>query len=427
MGMWVWYEQLSPEISLFTRPTIASSLLNFTGGSGLGASLGVSALYVQAQGHLASTAGRASVADVVRRAATQTPPLTVVLCFGWSKAYKDATGWASVAEAAPAALNFSLAAASLAKELTAAGNPAPVGVHLDVEPDPSDEAQYQQLADLLGSIRAKLPAVTDADSVSPFEFTSTSSWAFAGKQVSCPTGALASPAGEQTAATFASTITAAAATTTATATTTPPSTMSLLECCAAVLDTTVLMNYRNVAVSGGDGMLGKALPSLEAALRRGSRVALAVETNALKGDKYAYKETLYGTNTSYMFAQMAAVRAALASKGLVAALSNRSAFVVEDWHGLQLLASGGDGPPPPAPPHPTPGGNMSVVIRNEVSDGAQLVVMAVQNKKTAQKLCSLSVRIRTGSFSHRTCITCSDLYKYRVTNTLLNYDMGDIY
>ena len=409
MGMWVWYEQLSPEISLFTRPTIASALLNFTGGSGLGASLGVSTLYVQAQGHLASTAGRASVADVVRRAATQTPPLTVVLCFGWSKAYKDATGWASVAEAAPAALNFSLAAASLAKELTAAGNPAPVGVHLDVEPDPSDEAQYQQLADLLGSIRAKLPAVTEATeagSVSPFEFTSTSSWpfeftstsswAFAGKQVSCPTGSLASPSGEQTAATFAST-TATAATTTATATTTPPSTMSLLECCAAVLDTTVLMNYRNVAVHGGDGMLGKALPSLEAALRRGSRVALAVETNALKGDKYAFKETMYGTNTSYMFAQMAAVRAALASKGLVAALSNRSAFVAEDWHGLQLLASGGDGPPPapptpPTPPHPTPGGNMSVVVRNDASDGAQLVVMAVQNKKTAQKLCSLSVR-----------------------------------
>lgn len=415
MGMWVWYEQLSPEISLFTRPTIASALLNFTGGSGLGASLGVSTLYVQAQGHLASTAGRASVADVVRRAATQTPPLTVVLCFGWSKAYKDATGWASVAEAAPAALNFSLAAASLAKELTAAGNPAPVGAHLDVEPDPSDEVQYQQLADLLGSIRAKLPAVTEAGSVSPFDFTSTSSWAFAGKQVSCPTGSLASPSGEQTAATFASTTataatttatatttppsttTTTAATTTATATTTPPSTMSLLECCAAVLDTTVLMNYRNVAVHGGDGMLGKALPSLEAALRRGSRVALAVETNALKGDKYAFKETMYGTNTSYMFAQMTAVRAALASKGLVAALSNRSAFVAEDWHGLQLLASGGDGPPPapptpPTPPHPTPGGNMSVVVRNEASDGAQLVVMAVQNKKTAQKLCSLSVR-----------------------------------
>ena len=172
-GMWVWYDSLPPsEQSVFTNASALDELLAFVSATST-AERSITTLYVQAQGHLASAAGRLELAALLKRVSEADASLRISFAFGWSKHYPDA----SVAATTHAAVAFAAGAELL---LPLVSSYPPFGVIFDVEPDPAHVEQYQQLADMLTQVEA-----ATAHFRNRVAFASTSSWAFATQNVSC--------------------------------------------------------------------------------------------------------------------------------------------------------------------------------------------------------------------------------------------------
>jgi len=123
--------------------------------------------------------------------------------YAWSKASAEDSGYSSVKATTPDALNFTIQSRTLAQEIIRedrlsggkllgtnrnSGKSgihggaeecqhglfrqrcAPFSVHFDVEPDPNDIEQYQELADLYHGVNDNAGDV--------IEWSSTSSWGF---------------------------------------------------------------------------------------------------------------------------------------------------------------------------------------------------------------------------------------------------------
>merc|ERR1712166_1112316 len=347
-GLLVWYDSMYfPENTIYSNSTSAADLFQFINDKAI-APLGISTLHVQTQGvagtagHLSTASGRNLVQSLIATAAANKQ--AVSLLFGWTKNYNDPTGWSSVAAATPAALNFSKMVTQLAAEL-----PEQLSITLDIEPDPSDFAQYQQLADLLLAMRTQLDR---ADLKLPL--FSTSSFLFEERFVSC--GELGTN-------------------------------VSLTQCVAALADTTVLMDFRNKP-NGPNGIVQKGMPTLQAASTVGTKAALCLETNMVQPASI----TFYGSSVKGLSSAMEQARQEIAKSPFAASFGH---FVIEDWKGLQQLARGPpppDPPTPPAPPAPpappTPPSAMDVVLINRAGENLN-VKQELASHSSGEVLCSL--------------------------------------
>merc|ERR1712166_1560886 len=343
-GLLVWYDSMYlPENTIYSNSTSAADLFQFINDKAI-APLGISTLHVQTQGvagtagHLSTPSGRMLVQSLIATAAANKQ--SVSLLFGWSKNYNDPTGWSSVAAATPAALSFCKMVTQLAAELT-----EQLSITLDIEPDPSDLAQYQQLADLLLAMRTQLDT---ADLKLPL--LSTSSFLFEDRFVSC--GKLGTN-------------------------------VSLTQCVAALADTTVLMDFRNKP-NGPNGIVQKGMPTLQAASTVGTKAALCLETNMVQPASI----TFYGSSVKGLSSAMEQARQEIAKSPFAASFGH---FVIEDWKGLQQLARGPPPPTPPtppAPPTPTPPSAMDVILINRAGENLN-VKQKLANHSSSEVLCSL--------------------------------------
>ena len=243
-------------------------------------------------------------------------------------------------------------------------NSALAGISFDIEPrEHPDPTSYQQYADLLPKVRAKLDAANQhrAQLALPkLTLSIAGSWGYESANVSC--GSLG-PA------------------------------VSLLDCAVTYVDTYILMNYRNNAygcsckppinatapgrnapwmecpsdgrpIAGnqtgcreqytagklaghlGDGMIGKAVSAAAAVKASGykaSRLSLGVElscfppSDAADG-KYQYKLSFCGTSTQYLAAQMKETELGLKEAGLWdGVVSETIPWSIEDYHALVAL------------------------------------------------------------------------------------------
>ena len=140
---------------------------------------------------------------------------------------------------------------------------------------------------------------------------------------------------------------------------------TIMECAIRLVDSYVLMNYRNSAdgppIPGGrhawvDGMIVKALPVVTTAHKLHKQVVLASETNC--GLTYGYKESFCNTNVTYMKQQMSLLMHNYTTRGLAGALDAATPFAVEDMVGLKRLYGltpyAPSPAPAPGPPKPFP-------------------------------------------------------------------------
>lgn len=138
-----------------------------------------------------------------------------------------------------------------------------------------------------------------------------------------------------------------------------------MDCALRLVDTYVLMNYRNSAdgpsIPGGrhawsDGMIEKGLPVVTAAHKLHKRVILGSETNC--GLAYGYKLSFCDTNVTYMKQQMSLLLHNYTTRGLAGALDVTTPFAVEDMVGLKRLYGltpyAPSPAPAPGPPQPFP-------------------------------------------------------------------------
>ena len=185
-SLWVWYDVLGKglggkgEHSIWTDPTKFDEIINFLSSSkGL-----VRNVLIQAQGHLGDEQSIALATDFVSRCHYEANT-SVSFTFGWSKSYVEATGYWSVSDATAEALNFTDNVVKFSQDLRKNMPDVPeVGLHFDVEPNPADDQQYQQLADLLVAIDQRVTTAKLVSGVS-VEWSSTSSFLFASKMVNC--------------------------------------------------------------------------------------------------------------------------------------------------------------------------------------------------------------------------------------------------
>ena len=295
-GLWVWYDSMAPhEQSIFTNASALDELLDFVSAASA-EDRSITTIYVQAQGYMTTTAGRLTLAALLKRVSEADASLRVGFAYGWSKHYPDA----SVAATTHAAVAFAAGAELL---LPLAASYPPFSVIFDVEPDPAHVEQYQQLADLLTQVEAATAHFRDR-----VAFASTSSWAFATHNVSCAERGW----------------------------------VTMMECVASNVATNHLMDFRSFVTKGSppgvDGIVPLAQPALAAALKAGTKVSLVVETNCGLG-AYTAKLSFCNTSLATLRATLASAADAFAAGPFSGAIDPATPFVIEDWRGLEALVA----------------------------------------------------------------------------------------